>query len=239
MCQLHYYTFILHTSYFYDIPFYEININSHTKNINEVILLPGKLYKTQTGIMSRGVRCFTRSNHTKSCRLPVPRFQKLELQETHTFHKKLLKNSTAPIIIIGDLIATGLRRHRQIWKNYFKDVLNLGICGDRIDNVLRSEWNISLQRTKFFVVIHCGNNNVDQSQPEDIAVGVLKVAETFMKNHPKITTIITGILPRDKTYSFRRAKIDETNNILKAKCKNHPQTYFMDQDDDWVKSDFR
>ena len=89
------------------------------------------------------------------------------------------------------------------------------------------------------MVIHCGNNNVDQSQPEDIAVGVLKVAETFMKNHPKITTIITGILPRDKTYSFRRAKIDETNNILKAKCKNHPQTYFMDQDDDWVKSDFR
>ena len=58
-----------------------------------------------------------------------------------------------------------------------------------------------------------------------------------MKNHPNITTIITGMLPRDKTYSFRRAKIDETNKILKAKCKNLPQTYFMDQDEDWVKSD--
>ena len=78
---------------------------------------------------------------------------------------------------------------------------------------------------------------MDESQPEGITVAVMKIAETFMKNHPKITTNITGMLPRDKTYPFRRAKIDETNKILKAKCKNFPQTYFMDQDDDCVKSD--
>ena len=65
----------------------------------------------------------------------------------------------------------------------------------------------------------------------------MKIAEKFMKNHPKITTIITGMLPRNKAYFFRRAKIVETNKILKSKCKNLPQTYFMDQDDDWVKSD--
>ena len=29
------------------------------------------------------------------------------------------------------------------------------------------EWNISLQQ---FVVIYCGKNNVDQSQPEDITL---------------------------------------------------------------------
>ena len=55
-----------------------------------------------------------------------------------------------------------------------------------------------------------------------------------MQNHSKITTIITGMLPREKTYSFQRAKIDKANKILKAKCNNLPQTYFMDQDDDWV-----
>ena len=82
------------------------------------------------------------------------------------------------------------------------------------------------------MIIHCGTNNVDQGKPEDIAEGVMKIAETFMKNQTKITTIITGILPRDKTYSFRRAKIDETNNILKAKCMHLPQTYFVEQDDD-------
>ena len=82
------------------------------------------------------------------------------------------------------------------------------------------------------MIIHCGTNNVDQGKPEDIAEGVMKIAETFMKNQTKITTIITGILPRDKTYSFRRAKIDETNNILKVKCMHLPQTYFVEQDDD-------
>ena len=65
----------------------------------------------------------------------------------------------------------------------------------------------------------------------------MKIAEKFMKNHPKITTIITGMLPRNKAYFFRRAKIVETNKILKSKCKNLPQTCFMDQDDDWVNSD--
>ena len=64
----------------------------------------------------------------------------------------------------------------------------------------------------------------------------MKIAETFMKYEPKITTIITGMLTRDKTYSFRQTKINETNNILKAKCMNLPHTYFMDHDDDWVKS---
>ena len=82
-----------------------------------------------------------------------------------------------------------------------------------------------------------GTNNVDQSQLKDIAVRVMKISETFMKNHPKITTVITGMLRWDKASSFHQAKIDETNKVLKAKCKNLLQTYFMDQDHDWVKSD--
>ena len=48
------------------------------------------------------------------------------------------------------------------------------------------------------IVQHC-TNNVDQSQPEDIAVGAMKIGETFVKNYPKITTIITGVLPMGKT----------------------------------------
>ena len=86
------------------------------------------------------------------------------------------------------------------------------------------------------IVQHC-TNNVDQSQPEDIVVGAMKIGETFVKNHPKITTIITGVLPMGKTQSFRRAKIDETSKLLKAKFKNLSLRYFIDPDDDWVKSD--
>ena len=86
------------------------------------------------------------------------------------------------------------------------------------------------------MIIHYSTNNVDQNQPKDIAVGVMKIAETFVKNHPEITTIIIDMLPRDNTYSFWIAKLDETRKILKEKCKNLPRTYFIDQDEDWVKS---
>ena len=189
-----------------------------------MVLLPRKLYKTQTEIMTRDARNFTRNNHTKSCRLPVPPIHKLGWQETHTFQEKLLKNSAAPIIIIGDSIGTGLRRYRHIWRNYFKDALNLGIGGDRIENVLWRARDISLPHTTLFVIINCSTNSVDQSQPEAIAVGVMKISETFMKNHPKITTIITSMLPRDKTYCFRQAKIDETNKMLKDYRLNLYQT---------------
>ena len=73
------------------------------------------------------------------------------------------------------------------------------------------ERDISMQHTTLLVIIHCGTNNVDQ--------------------------IITGMLPMNKTYSFWQAKMNEANNILKAKCMILPQTYFKNQDNDWVKGD--
>ena len=122
-----------------------------------MILLPRKLYKTQTEIMTREARSFTRNNHTKSCRSPVPPIHKLGWQETHSFQKKLLKNSAAPIITI----ATGLRRYRHIWRNYFKDAHNFGIGGDCIENVLWRARDISLPHTTLFVIINCSTNSVD------------------------------------------------------------------------------
>ena len=98
----------------------------------------------------------------------MPRFHKPGWQETHTFHKKLLKNSATPIIIIGDSITTGLKRYRHIWDNYFKDAINLGSSCDRDENVLWRAQDISLQQTTLFVIIHCSTNDVDQSKPEDL-----------------------------------------------------------------------
>ena len=137
-----------------------------------------------------------------------------------------MKNSATPFVIIGDLIATGLRRYRNIWRNYFKDALNLGISGVHVEKVLWRARDISVQHTTSLLIIHCGTNNVDQNQPEDIAVGIMKIAKTFTSKHQKINTIINGMLPRDKMYSFRQVKIDKTNKILKVKCKNLLQTYF-------------
>ena len=171
--------------------------------------ITAKLYKTQTKVMTRDARSFgvvTGNNHTKSCRLLVPHFHKLGWQEIHTFHKKLLKNSAAPVTIIADSIATCSRRYHHIWKNYLKDALNLGISGVGVENVLWRVRDISLQHATLFLIIPCVTNNVDHIQPENIAVRVMKIAENFMKNHPKITTIITGVLPRERHSLLSRQK---------------------------------
>ena len=86
-----------------------------------MILLPRKLCKVQTEIMTRDARSFTRNNHTKSCRWPVSRLHKLGWQETHTFQKKLLKNSATSVNIIGDSIATDLRIYR--YRTFLKILL--------------------------------------------------------------------------------------------------------------------
>ena len=97
------------------------------------------------------------------------------------FQKGLLKNSATPNIIIGELILADLRGYSHIWRNYFKDALNLGISGDRVENVLQRAQDISLTNTASFVIMHCGANNVDQNQPKDIAVGIIKITKTFME----------------------------------------------------------
>lgn len=58
--------------------------------------------------MNIAARNFTGNNHTKDCRSSVQRVQKSGWQKTHTFHKRFLKNSTAPINMIGDLFKNWL-----------------------------------------------------------------------------------------------------------------------------------
>ena len=84
---------------------------------------------------------------------------------------------------------SGLQRYGYVWRNYFKDALRLGVTGDYVENVLRKAWDISLLQVTFLMVIPCGTNNVDQDQPKDIALGIIKNGKTFKKKHPKINTI--------------------------------------------------
>ena len=109
-----------------------------------------------------------------------------------------------------------------------EDIHNLGIGSDCVENVL---WDISLLHTTLFVIIHFGTNNVDQKQQRHIVFGIMKISKTLTKNHLKINTIITCMLPRDNIYSFLPTTIDETDKILKAECKNLLEIYFINQDD--------
>ena len=123
-------------------------------------------------------------------------------------------------IIIGDSIAAGLNRYRSVWTKYLENLktLNCGIGGDRVQNVLWRVQNLSVISSLKNVVILCGTNNLFQDSPEDIADGVIEIAETFQSKYNSINIAISSILPRDASWSINRVLIKEVNEILKEKC---------------------
>ena len=117
-------------------------------------------------------------------------------QETHTFQKKLLKDSAISVIISGDFTAAG-RADLDMFKG---TTLRMYLIWISVAIALRmsyGEQDISLQHTTSILLVHFDTNNVDQNQPKDIAVGIIKIAKISMNKYPKINIIITGVLPRN------------------------------------------
>ena len=137
--------------------------------------------------------------------------------EMHYHQKELLRKSYASVMVIGDWIVAGLRRYPMVWRNFILQykTVNLGIGGDRIENVL---WRINdkvLPKSIRSVVIHCGTNNINTSSSDEISVGVVTIARSFSHCYPNIELIVSGLLPRDIHWSARRVKINESNEFAK------------------------
>ena len=58
--------------------------------------------------------------------------------ETYYHQKELLKKSYASVVVIGKSIVAGLRRYPTVWRNFILryKTINLGIGGDRIDEII-------------------------------------------------------------------------------------------------------
>ena len=152
--------------------------------------------------------------------IPSMRSSKTNWLNFHRRHCSSLITNCFKIIIIGDSIAAGLNRYRSVWTKYLEPLktLNCGIGGDRVQNVLWRAQNLPVISSLKNVVILCGINNLFQDSPEDIADGVIEIAETFQSKYNSINIAIGGILPRDATWSINRVLIKEANEISKEKC---------------------
>ncbi|XP_065674481.1 platelet-activating factor acetylhydrolase IB subunit alpha1 [Hydra vulgaris] len=161
--------------------------------------------------------------------------------ETHNKHAALAVSSKSEVILIGDSIIAGLSRYHNVWRKYFNPLkaLNFGIGGDRTQHVLWRAENLTLSQAIKYIVIHCGTNNLDHDNSQDIANGIISIGLVFQEFNPNIKIIVTGLLPRDSfSSSFRREKILQTNKRLKKLCKNKLNNFFyMKQDVDWTLED--
>ena len=152
--------------------------------------------------------------------IPSMRSSKTNWLNFHRRHCSSLITNRFKTIIIGDSIAAGLNRYQSVWTKYIEPlkILNCGIGGDRVQNVLWRAQNLPVISSLKNVVILCGTNNLFQDSPEDIADGVIEIAETFQSKYNSINIAIGGILPRDASWYINRVLIKEVNEILKEKC---------------------
>ena len=63
-----------------------------------------------------------------------------------------------------------------------------------------------------------------QDSPEDIADGIIEIAQKFQSSYNSINIAIGGILPRDASYSINWVVFKEFDHILKTKCS---KSFFM------------
>ena len=131
----------------------------------------------------------------------------LKIHQNHCFK---VKQENINSIIIGDSIVSGLMRYTNIWNNLFGNrFINLGISGDRVENVLWHARDI-LSLLSLKNVILCGTNNIKKDSPYDIAQGLIAIGSVF-KNQSSNPNIF---IYSDESFSINRLIFFFYNNDI-------------------------
>ena len=166
--------------------------------------------------------------------IPSERFYNNNWLKIHQNHCFKVKQENINSIIIGNSIVVCLRRYTNIWNNLFGNrFINLGISGDRVENVLWRARDIPSLLSLENVVILCGTSNINKNSPCDIAQGLIAIGSVFKNQSSNPNIFICGILPRDESFSISRLIINEVNDLLKSKCLVK-SFYFINQNDGWT-----
>ena len=109
------------------------------------------------------------------------RFNKSSWIELHRNHCLTMKVTNPNTLLIGDSIIAGLARYQNVWKKYFVSLnaMNLGIRGDRVENVLWRAISLPLPSSIQNIVVQCGTNNISTDSPRDIADCIVDVGNIF------------------------------------------------------------
>ena len=162
-------------------------------------------------------------------------FYKSNWVEYHHNHCFKIKDSKPNTILLGDSIVAGLSRYPNVWNEYFAQInaFNLGIGGDRVENVLWRAIDLPLPLSVKNVVILCGTNNISIDTPCDIANSIISIGSILQTKSSGINVSICGLIPRDEGWSVNRVLINEVNEILKHQC-NINGFAFIFQDNGWT-----
>lgn len=159
-----------------------------------------------------GTLAISGANAERAATVPEPRDARwLSLARARG---EALDRHTGKIVILGDSLAA--RFPREVQRDVFgESFINLGISGDRTDNLLARLPLYDLARAQPRVVILIvGTNNLRlDDTPEEIVAGILAAVDTVRRQTPA-PLIVSEILPRGRDLAFRADEIAAINARL-------------------------
>ncbi len=159
------------------------------------------------------------------------------MERHQTILSKLSKDPE--LILIGNSIFHSLdnENRQEVWEKYLDQyrTVNMGISGDRTENVIWRLQNGSLENINPKVaVILIGTNNTDGnhylniSTPEELAGGIWKICEIVQEKLPETKILIMGILPYGYKPNHRDNINKATNGLISKFPEKNPNIRYID-----------
>ena len=142
------------------------------------------------------------------------------LKRHNNYNARVAKGSV-DLIFIGDSITQAWESvGRRVWKKYYgeRNAVNLGISGDRTENVL---WRLDNGNIKGITpktaVIMIGTNNTGRNPntPSEIVDGITAIISKLRKKLPNMKILLLDIFPRGQAFNNQRGNIAQVNQTVR------------------------
>lgn len=162
--------------------------------------------------------------------IPAHRLDRKSWSERHEQILEKVKSSDPKLIMIGNSITHNLDLpdRKFLWDQYLTalDAVNLGISGDRTENVIWRLQNGEIDGIHPKVATLLigtnntdGNNYLEISTSEELAEGIREICRILRQKLPETEIVLLGILP----YGYKPNHRDETNKAANAIIAGFPE----------------
>jgi beta-glucosidase len=153
---------------------------------------------------------------------PVPRPEKEGWMARHQAMVERIAKGNVELLMVGDSITHGWAyRGKEVWAKYYgsRNAVNLGISGDRTENVLWRLENGEIENIhpKLAVVMIGTNNSNEQYTEEQIADGIKAIVCKLRTKMPETKVLILAIFPRGNAEQRKNKEQGATPNSQWAK----------------------
>ncbi|XP_036378847.1 platelet-activating factor acetylhydrolase IB subunit beta-like [Megalops cyprinoides] len=148
------------------------------------------------------------------------------------------KDAEPEVLFVGDSMVQLMQQY-EVWRELFSPLhaLNFGIGGDTTCNVLWRLQNGELENIcPKVVVVWVGTNNHEHTA-EQVAGGILAVAQLLTSRLPRVKVVVLGLLPRGERPNPLREKNATVNGLLRSWLPRLGGVQFLDVGGGFVHSD--